>query len=100
MGKIWVDLGAAGQLLDTWVISAWALGILGGYQGSFWEAARKLDRTWEDYPARCLGGPWTGFLELAGWAMGGSYRVAVPVTPTGERLQATSFTWTEFGCLC
>ena len=37
---------------------------------------------------------------LAGWAMGGSYIVAAPVKLAGERLLASGFTWTEFGCLC
>ena len=98
--NFWVNLGAAGQLPDTWVINAGALGVSGGDQGCFWEAARKVARSCANRSGRCLGDPWTAFLALAGWAMGGSYRVAAPVKPAGEQLQATSFTWTEFGCLC
>ena len=62
-------------------------------------------------PGRCPGAvrtvqeaaletPGPHFWALAGWAMGGSYRVAAPVKPAGEQLRATSFTWNEFGCLC
>ena len=95
--------GSCGAVAGYLGDSAGALRVSGGYLGSFWEAVRKLTRTWRDFWKklwRALG--WAfGLLEgLAGWAMGGSYMVAAPVEPAGEHLQATSFTWTEFGCLC